>query len=288
MPIVYGINTWTWVSPFTTDNARSLFPKIKEMGFDLVEIALEDPSHVDADVLRDLLLDNGLGVSVCGAFGPSRDLTSEDPAAIENSLEYIERSLEISATVGASVFAGPMYSAVGKARQVPPDQKKREFDMAVEGLKRAGILGEKSGITLAVEPLNRFETDLINTAAQARELIDAVDTPAVKVHLDTFHMNIEEESVLDAIRLIGPDLAHVHASESNRGTPGMGLAAWDQLEQGLREGDYNGAVVIETFTPDVKEIARAAAIWRQLAPSQDSLASNGLAFLKDLFSRIEY
>src|SRR5690349_17117127 len=132
MPIAFGINTWTWVSPFKTENAKTLFPKIKEMGFDLVEVALEDPSHVDADVLRDLLLDNGLGVSVCGAFGPSRDLTSEDPAAIENSLEYIERALEISATVGASVFAGPMYSAVGKARQVPPDQKKREFDMAVD------------------------------------------------------------------------------------------------------------------------------------------------------------
>jgi D-psicose/D-tagatose/L-ribulose 3-epimerase len=288
MAISYGINTWTWVSPFTTENAKTLFPKIKEMGFDLVEVALEDPSHVDAEVLRDLLLDNGLGVSVCGAFGPSRDLTSDDPAAIQNSLDYIEQALDISATVGASVFAGPMYSAVGKARQVPPDQKKREFDMAVDGLMKAGILGEKYGITLAVEPLNRFETDLINTAAQARDLIDAIDSRAVKVHLDTFHMNIEEESVLDAIRLIGPDLAHVHASESNRGTPGMGLAAWDQLEQGLREVGYSGAVVIETFTPDVKEIARAAAIWRQLAPSQDSLATNGLAFLKDLFSRVEY
>jgi D-psicose/D-tagatose/L-ribulose 3-epimerase len=288
MPISFGINTWAWVSPFRTENAKSLFPKIKEMGFDLVEIALEDPSHVDPDAIHDLLLDTGLGVGVCGAFGPSRDLTSEDPAAIQNSLDYIERSLEIAAAIGASVFAGPMYSAVGKARQVPQDQKMREFDMAVDGLKKAGVLGQKYGITLAIEPLNRFETDLINTAAQARELIDAVDSPAVKVHLDTFHMNIEEESVLDAIRLIGDDLAHVHASESNRGTPGMGLAAWDQLEQGLRQVGYSGAVVIETFTPDVKEIARAAAIWRQLAPSQDSLASNGLAFLKDLFARTEY
>jgi len=288
MPIAFGINTWTWVSPFRTENAKTLFPKIHEMRFDLVEIALEDPSHIDADAVRDILLDTGLGVSVCGAFGPNRDLTSEDPAAIQNSLDYIEKSLEIGATLGASVFAGPMYSAVGKARQIPPDQKKREFDMAVDGLKKASVLGEKYGLTLAVEPLNRFETDLINTAKQARELIDAVDSPALKVHLDTFHMNIEEESVLDAIRLIGSDLAHVHASESNRGTPGMGLAAWDQLEQGLREVDYSGAVVIETFTPEVKEIARAAAIWRQLAPSQDSLATNGLAFLKDLFARVEY
>jgi len=288
MPISFGVNTWAWVSPFKTENAKTLFPKIKEMGFDLVEIALEDPSHVDADEIRDVLLDTGLGVSICGAFGPSRDLTSEDPANIQNSLDYIEQALEIGATVGASILAGPMYSAVGKARQVPADQKKREFDMAVDGLKKAGILAEKYGLTLAIEPLNRFETDLINTAAQVRSLIDAIDSPAVKVHLDTFHMNIEEESVLDAIRLIGDDLAHVHASESNRGTPGMGLAAWDQLEQGLREVGYSGPVVIETFTPEVKEIARAAAIWRQLAPSQDSLASNGLAFLKDLFTRMEY
>jgi D-psicose/D-tagatose/L-ribulose 3-epimerase len=288
MAISFGINTWTWVSPFRTENAKTLFPKIKEMGFDLVELAVEDPDHIDADAIRELLLDTGLGVSICGAFGPNRDLTSDDPANVRNSLDYIERCLEIGSTVGASVFAGPMYSSVGKARQVPADQKKREFDMAVAGLKEAGMLGQKYGLTLAIEPLNRFETDLVNTAAQAREMIDAVDSPAVKVHLDTFHMNIEEESVLEAIRLIGKDLAHVHASESNRGTPGMALAAWEQMEQGLREIDYSGAVVIETFTPEVKEIARAAAIWRPLALSQDRLAADGLAFLKDLFSRTEY
>src|SRR5579872_2641742 len=284
MPITFGVNTWTWVSPFTTESARTLFPKIRSMGFDLVEIALEDPSHVDGGEVRRMLADNGLGVVVCGAFGPGRDLANDDPAIVQQGLQYIEQALDVGTQVGAKSFVGPMYSAVGKARQVPPDVRKREFERAVEGLKRAGALASDRGLTLGIEPLNRFETDMINTAAQVRTLIDAVGSPAVKIHLDTFHMNIEEESVYEAILTAGKDLCHVHASESNRGTPGKGLAGWEDLRRGLVEVGYAGPVVIETFTPDVKEIARAAAIWRPLAPSQDRLASDGLAFLRGLLA----
>jgi D-psicose/D-tagatose/L-ribulose 3-epimerase len=220
--ISYGVNTWTWVSPFTTDSAKTLFPKISDMGFDLVEIALEDPALVDAEEIRSLLADNALGVTICGAFGPNRDLTHEDPAIVQQSLDYIKQSLEIAEHIGAKLLVGPIYSAVGKARQVPPDVKKREFDQAVEGLKKAGRMAEDHGVTLGIEPLNRFETDLVNTAAQALEMALAVDNPSVRIHLDTFHMNIEEESVYEAVKLAGSNLCHVHASESNRGTPGMG------------------------------------------------------------------
>jgi D-psicose/D-tagatose/L-ribulose 3-epimerase len=145
-------------------------------------------------------------------------------------------------------------------------------------------MASDTGVRLAIEPLNRFETDLINTAERARELIDAVGSPAVGLHLDTFHMNIEESSPYEAILTAGDRLYHVHASESNRGTPGTAQANWDDLARGLRAVGYEGAVVIETFTPAVQAIARAAAIWRPLAPSQDSLASEGLKFLRGLLA----
>ncbi len=284
MPNPIGVNTWTWISPFTTADAAILFPKVKEMGFDIVEIPLEDPTLADGPTVAEALKANGLSATVCGAFGPSRDLTSEDPANIQGSLDYILAAVKFTQEVGATVLAGPMYSAVGKARQVPPDVKKREFDMAVAGLKKAGVMAADHGVTLAIEPLNRFETDLINTARQAKDLIQAIDSPNVKIHLDTFHMNIEEESVYDAIVIAGADLAHVHASESNRGTPGSALAAWEDLARGIKAVNYTGPVVIETFTPDVKEIARAAAIWRPLAVTQDDLAYQGLVFLRALLN----
>ena len=137
-------------------------------------------------------------------------------------------------------------------------------------------------MTIGVEPLNRFETDMINTAEQALNLISAVGHPALKILLDLFHMNIEEYSVYDAVLAAGDKLCHVQVSECNRGTPGQGTAPWEQLKRGLDEVGYKGAVVIETFTPEVKEIARAASIWRPLAASQDAIAEGGLKFLRTL------
>jgi len=284
MSIQFGVNTWTWVSPFTTAHAPLLFPKIREMGFDVVEIALEDPALVDAAAVRSQLQEHNLGVTVCGAFGPGRDLSSDDPAIAQSGLDYIARSLDFCAEVGARVFAGPAYSAVGKARHLPADERLRERERSVERLKKAAALAWERGVVMALEPLNRFETDMINTCEQVCALIDDVGSDALGIHLDTFHMTIEENSILDAVLRAGARLKHVHSSESNRGTPGRGLVRWDELRDGLQRIHYSGAVVIETFTPEVKEIARAAAIWRPLAVSQDALARDGLSFLKGLLA----
>ncbi len=282
MSVPIGVNTWTWVSPFTTDHARALFPKIRSMGFDIAEIALEDVSVVDAAEVRSVLDQNGLAVTVCGAFGPSRDLASEDSSVVRQGLDYIRDSLAFCKQVGSRLFVGPMYSAVGKARHMPPDERKREFDRAVEGLREAARMAGDAGVTLGIEPLNRFETDMVNTAEQARRMVETIGRPEARIHLDTFHMNIEESSLREAVRTAGDLLCHVHASESNRGTPGSALAGWTELADGLKEIGYTGPVVIETFTPEVKEIARAAAIWRPLASSQDALAQEGLQFLRGL------
>src|SRR5581483_6643693 len=154
-----------------------------------------------------------------------------------------------------------MYSAVGKRRQLPAAARATEWKRAVSGLREAAKMAGDAGVRLAVEPLNRFETDLVNTAEQVVRLVDEVGSPAVGVHLDTFHMNIEEHSILEAIKHAGKRLVHVHGCENDRGAPGSGLVAWPQLAQGLREIGYQGHVVIESFTPECLAIAAAAAIW---------------------------
>ena len=277
-----GVNTWVWTSPFSTREFH-LIPKVKQMGFDILEVALDDVSIIDAPLLRKMTEDNGLAVTVCGAFGPTRDISSEDPAIRKNGADYIRESIRFAETVGSNLFSGPVYSAVGKTRLAPDEQKKQEWAWCVENLRALGKVAADAGVTVGVEPLNRFETDMINLAEQAITLVRDVDHPAYKIHIDMFHANIEEKSIPDAIRLVGKGmLGHLHACENDRGTPGTGHQDWNGIRDALREVEYDGAAVIESFTPGAVEIAKAASIWRPLAPSQDELASGGARFLRAL------
>lgn len=276
-----GVNTFVWTSPFTTADF-GLMPKVKAMGFDIIEIAVEDTSRIDVPLLRKTAADEGLSLTICGAFGPTRDISSDDPAIRRNGVAYITDCLRLAEAVGSPLFAGPLYSAVGKTRMVSADQKAQERAWCVENLRILGKIAAEAGVTIAIEPLNRFETDMINLVDQAIALIEEVGDPAYKVHIDTFHANIEEKSIPDAIRRAGSLLGHFHACENDRGTPGTGSIDWIGVRDALREIGYTGAVVIESFTPGIVEIAKAAAIWRPLAPSQDELASQGGRFLRQL------
>ncbi|MGD0005052.1 MAG: sugar phosphate isomerase/epimerase family protein [Anaerolineaceae bacterium] len=281
----FGANSFIWVSPFS-NNSLEILDKVKAMGFDVFEPALEEPGLVDAERLGERLQQLGLDCSVCGAFGPTRDLSSEDAAIRANAFEYICALVDAAAAVGAGVVNGPMYSAVGKARLLPPAERRAEWQRAVEGLRRAAGYAGEHAVRLAIEPLNRYETDMINTAAQGLEMIDAVGAANLGLHLDTFHMHLEEKDSAAAIRLAGPRLFHFHACENDRGVPGTGQVHWQAIAQALEQIDYRGSVVIESFTPDLEEIARAVCLWRPIAPDQDTIARDGLRFLKKLFGEI--
>jgi D-psicose/D-tagatose/L-ribulose 3-epimerase len=278
-----GVNTWVWVSPFTTKDL-DLLDKIARIGYDIVEVAVEDTAHFDAAALKRKLADTGLGVTLCGAFGPSRDISDLDPALRAGGRKYIEDCIRLAEKLDCRIFAGPVYSAVGKARLVPKEQKQREWANCVENLKALGPMAHDAGVTICIEPLNRFETDMINVAEQAKALIAEVGSPAFKMHLDSFHGNIEEKSVPGAIRLAGKGgLGHFHSCENDRSAPGTGHQDWLGIRDALREIEYDGAAVIESFTPTTIEIAKAACIWRPLAATQDDLAKDGLKFLRQLF-----
>ena len=189
--------------------------------------------------------------------------------------------MEIGYELGAKIFAGPMYSAVGKARLVSPEQKKKEWDRAASNLHKVGQMAAERGIQLGIEPLNRFESDLINTSEDVVALIKDINHPSAKVMLDGFHMNIEERNIAEAIKLAGDKLVHIQVSENYRGTPGTGQARWDDFKRGLEAIDYQGALCIESFTPQVKELAGLVCIWKPLAASQDEFAEEGIRFLKN-------
>ncbi len=275
-----GVSTWLWTSPFSTDDAEALFAKIAGLGYQVVEIAVEDPDLIDVAAVRKALADHGLRGIICGAFGPTRDLTSDDESLQRTGMAYIERCLDVTNAIGARFFAGPMYAAVGKARMVSPEQRTIEWQRAVTNLRKVCDMAEARGLEIALEPLNRFESDLINNVDDLLRLIDDINHPAAKICLDMFHMNIEEPDPEEAIRRAGDKLVHVQVSENYRGTPGTGNASWGAYYRGLQAIGYRGAVSIESFTPVNKELAAAVCIWRDLAESQDQFASEGYAFLE--------
>jgi D-psicose/D-tagatose/L-ribulose 3-epimerase len=279
-----GVNAWVWTSPVNTDEFGRLAPKVKRMGFDLIEFGIESTSDLDYSRAAEIARTNGLGMSVCAAMGPDRDLIHSDESIRKNGMEYVRHCIDAAKTVGAQNVIGPLYSAVGRTWQATADERKRDVDLLVRQLTELSAYAADRGVGLAVEPLNRFETSFINLASQAIEVVDRVGHPACGILLDTFHMNIEERSIGDAIRSAGTRVRHVHTCENDRGAPGSGHVPWQEVAQACRDIGYNGPFVIESFTDKVKSIARAAAIWRNFAPTQDSLAEDGLKFLRKLLS----
>jgi D-psicose/D-tagatose/L-ribulose 3-epimerase len=278
----FGINTFLFKSPFTTESI-SLFPKFREWGFDSVEIALEEPGHIDARIVKKALDDNGLTCcSVCAAMGPDRDLRGSKQDQ-QNALDYLKGTMDKMAELNTSVLAGPLYSAVGRAEAVEEEEYKKQWEIVVEHFKTLSAYASERKIKLAIEPLNRYETDFINTCSQTMQMLEDVGNDALMILLDTYHMNIEEKDSAKAILLAGKKLAHFHACGCDRGTPGNDHISWDPIVAALKEIGYNKAAVIESFTKDVKVIAKAASIWRKFEPSQEDIAVKGVRFLHSKF-----
>jgi D-psicose/D-tagatose/L-ribulose 3-epimerase len=280
----FGVNSFVWVSPSTTEAVTTLAPKVKSMGFDILEIACENPDLLDISSIKDALSANHLSAIVCGVFGPDRNISSADPLIRTNARKYILWLIDSADQLGSPVICGPMYSAVGKAHLEDRAARVNEWALAVSELGEMADVAAGKGIRLAFEPLNRFETDMINTVSQGLAFIEDVGRANLGFHLDTFHMHLEEKSSAEAIRLAGEKIFHFHACENDRGIPGTGQVRWQEIAPALKSVNYPGPVVIESFTPQVKEIARAVCIWREIAPSQDAIAQQGLKFLHGLFA----
>ena len=201
----------------------------------------------------------------------------------QGAIAYLKSLIDLMPILACPILVGPLYSMVGRAEAVEEKQYALQWEIVVGHLKMLSEYAEKTGVQLAIEPLNRYETDFINTAEQAMKMVADVGSNALLVHLDSYHMNIEEKDPAQAIFLTGNKLGHFHACGSDRGTPGGDQTNWEKITAALSSINYNRSVVIESFTKDVKVIAKAASIWRQFEPSQESIAINGLKFLKQEF-----
>lgn len=276
----FGLNTFL-VSPGFTDSDLTLIEAFKNYGADVIELAIVDPASVTASKLKEALAAAGLEQPVvCGAFGGGRDLrgTLEQ---VGMTSAYISDLIDLAVALDSKIVCGPMYSETGRAGAHTLEDREAQLVQITEALKPLCAKAEAAGVILAFEPLNRFETDCINTMEQAVSLIERVGSPALKIHIDTFHMNIEEADSEEAIRQAGDHIGHVHASASHRGLLGQDQVNWKGVLSALHDIGYDGDIVIESFSEGNKVIAKAAAIWRKLYESPEELSVEGLKFLRE-------
>lgn len=280
----FGVSLWLWTAPVTNDVIANYAPKIAELGFDTVEIPLEDPGALDCDAARKVVEDNGLSLTTCAAMGGGRDLIHPDENVREGGMTYMKDSLDAAEKLGSKLFVGPLASEIGRLWNSEGELRRKEEELLVTQLREVAEYAADRNITICLEALNRFETSFLNLTSQVTDIIQRVDHPNCKVMIDLFHAGIEEKDLGDAIRTAGKDLYHFQVAENDRGTPGTGQFDWDGIAEALDEIGYDRHVIIETFTPDNELLAKAAAIWRPLAESPDQLASDGLAFMKKLLA----
>ena len=274
----FGANTLIWSGKYD-QQVRDLLPSLKEHGFDGFEFPLFALENFDASQVRKDAEAAGLECTIASALTPGLSLITDDPAERAKTIRHMETMIRLAADSGAKILCGPMYSPVGylPGRRRTAD----EWSQGVESLQQLGDTLAANQVTLAVEPLNRFETFFLNTAADAAALCDQIGHPNIGILYDTFHANIEEKDIAAGIRTVAKHLRHFHTCENDRGIPGSGHVEWAGVFQALHAINYDGWLTIESFGFNIGPISAAAAIWRDIEKTPESIAFEGLRFLQE-------
>ncbi|GAB6897484.1 sugar phosphate isomerase/epimerase family protein [Kineosporia succinea] len=273
-----GVHALVWVGSTTPAEVEQAVAKTKAAGYDLLEFSLHDGLTMDVAHARGVLDAAGLQVACSRGLAPDADVSSEDPAVVARGADLLSKSLEITAGLGGKMFAGALYSAFGKASQ-PLSAKGRANVVGV--LQDLAKQAAADDITLMLEICNRYETNVINTAHDALLLADDIGADNVKIHLDTYHMNIEEADMVRPVREVGDRLGYVHIGENHRGYLGSGHIDFNAFFHALADIDYTGPITFESFSSAVVApgLSNDLAIWRNLWSDGEDLAKHAHAYL---------
>jgi len=288
-----GIISMQFVRPFTGAHLNVL-QTIKAIGFDFIELLVPEPEdNLDSTALRDALAEAGLDIVLAARVNTQRSISSDDPAARQGGLDYLEHCVEMADAIGAKITGGPLYGEPMVFAGRPPlprraDEMKARADRMIEGLSRVASKARAAGQVFALEPLNRFETDMLNTTIQGIAVIDAVNNAGLGLMLDTFHMNMEDQSIPDAIRLAGKRTVHFQANENHRGFPGTGNMDWPAIMRALSQINYQGPVSLEPFRRDDQRLALPIAHWRAPAEDETEKLKSGRALIRAALDFAEF
>ena len=273
--IKFGASLLSWILPdWKAVEGAYAIEKTAAAGFDVLEILLPPSRTIDTETVLKQLKDNGI-TAVC-----SYNLQSDShlPFYPEKALSDIQWAIDKAAELESPILAGVLHSGIGVFSGSVKTAKEEET--VVKVLSAAANHAKNVGITLCIEPINRYESYICNVATDVLKLIRLVDSDSIALHLDTFHMNIEEDNFRDPVLIAGSRLKHLHITESNRGMPGEGNVHWDDLFEALSAIKYDGALVLENFSSSIKGMSERVSLWQPSRHNADALASGSLAFIK--------
>lgn len=275
-----GIHALVWAGDLSAESTRRVISQTRAAGYDLVELSLHGPKVMDLGLTRELLKEHGLGLACSRGLTFAADVSSEDPACMARGIAMLEEGVTITAALGGRYFGGILYGAMAKYPGPITAQGRRN---AAESLKRMAGFAADKGVTLGLEVVNRYESNQLNTAEQALEMLDRIDAPNVVVHLDTYHMNIEEDDFMKPVLACGKRLGYVHIGENHRGYLGTGRVDFATFFKALNKIDYQGVITFESFSSTVvnEELSNALAIWRNLWGDGMDLARHARQFMAD-------
>lgn len=278
--IRFGVHTFIWKKEFLGDE-EFIFAEAKTWGFDSVEIATHSFEQINPDTLKSYQDKYQLGITFCTSMPQGLSLTSNDAQCWQQSVNYIQKAIEFCQKCGITQLSGPLIHPVGYLSGKPLQSE--EEKLLHQALMVIADNLAHTEIKLAFEPLNRFQGYALNTVEQGLTLLKSIDYPQMGLLLDLFHMNIEEKDIIKAFLQAGSKCFHIHVCAKDRGTPGSDTLPWQELFDSLKMMDYQGSIVIESFNPEDIELATSAKLWRQVAPSSQYIAEEGLKFLKQTY-----
>ncbi|HTF67998.1 MAG TPA: sugar phosphate isomerase/epimerase family protein [Edaphobacter sp.] len=272
-----GVNTLIWSAAYN-NSVEEVLPTIKEEGFDGIEFPIFRAADVSPTRIRSAMELNDLECNTVSIFVDGLNAISDDATIRKRSIQWLKDAVAITAECGADTIAGPLYCPVGylPGRRRTAD----EWSWAIEAYQQVGDTLTEHNVSLAIEPLNRFETYFLNTAEDAALLAEEVGHPKVGILYDTFHANIEEKSIGAGLLKIGKYLKLIHMCENDRGIPGSGHVEWESVFNAIRQLEYNGWLTIESFGFALGDLSAAAAIWRDIESSPSAIAYEGVRFLR--------
>lgn len=270
----FGAHSFIWVSEWTKEGAERVVPAAAEAGLDFIEISLLRPESIDiASTVK--LLEQYSVTALCSVALPKG---AHMPVAPEKADEFLRNAVDVASGLGSPILTGAPHANLGTLTGKPPTEQ--ELTTISETLKSVAQYAAERDMSLGIEVINRYETYLINAAHQAADMLERIDEPNTFVHLDTYHMNIEEKGFYDPIIALGSKLQYVHLSESDRTVPGTGNVHWDEVSRALSDVDFDGWLAMESFVDINEDLMAATALWRPAVEDSDTLVRDGLKFLR--------
>ena len=285
MTFTFGVDSFIWAEVFSEKDLW-IITKAKELGFDVIDLAIAHPATFPLEKVKAEIAKCGIVPVTTTTLNKETNLASPDASIRKKGVESMKILVDINYALNSKILGGVNYAGWGCLSGKPPT--KDEYKWSTDAMREVAEYAKSKGnLIIAVEAVNRFETHILNTAEQSIAYCKQVGLPNMKVHLDCFHMSIEETSIPGAAELCGKEyLGYVHVNENNRGVPGTGTVPWKEFFKTLKKIGYDGPLVIESFDPNFEELSKNCAIWRRFTDTGEELAVQGLANLKRIAAEV--